>query len=96
MNIELLKMLNPWILFGFAAQFVFFMRFIVQWFVSEKQKKSIIPDMFWYLSIIGTIMILIYSAYQKDIVFIAASSLNMLIYLRNIVLIKKQNKVASV
>ncbi|MFH1000708.1 MAG: lipid-A-disaccharide synthase N-terminal domain-containing protein, partial [Bacteroidota bacterium] len=89
--------LNPWIIFGFAAQFVFFMRFVVQWWVSEKKKESVIPIAFWYLSLIGTFMILIYSIRQKDIVFTTASVLNSLIYIRNLILInaKKKSQVAS-
>jgi lipid-A-disaccharide synthase-like uncharacterized protein len=88
--ITLLK--DPWILFGFAAQFVFFLRFVVQWLASEKRKESVIPVAFWYLSLGGTIMILIYSIRQKDIVFITASVLNALIYIRNLVLINSKNK----
>jgi lipid-A-disaccharide synthase-like uncharacterized protein len=89
--------LNPWIIFGFAAQFVFFMRFVVQWWVSEKKKESVIPIAFWYLSLVGTFMILIYSIRQKDIVFTTASFLNSLIYIRNLILInaKKKAQVAS-
>lgn len=87
----LLKTLvNPWILFGFISQFVFLMRFAVQWYVSEKEKKSIIPDSFWYLSVVGTIMILVYSVEQQDIVFTASSLLQLVIYVRNIVLLKKK------
>jgi lipid-A-disaccharide synthase-like uncharacterized protein len=89
---KLLELLNPWVLFGFAAQFVFFLRFAVQWWVSEKKKQSVIPVSFWYLSLVGTFMILIYSLRQKDIVFIAASLLNSLIYIRNLVLIFNQKK----
>lgn len=81
---------NFWIIFGFAAQFVFFLRFAVQWWVSEKKKESVIPVSFWYLSLVGTIMILIYSIQRKDIVFIAASCLNSLIYIRNLALINKK------
>jgi lipid-A-disaccharide synthase-like uncharacterized protein len=76
------------ILFGFAAQFVFFLRFVVQWWVSEKKKQSVIPLSFWYLSIIGTLMILVYSVERKDVVFSTASLLNAIIYIRNIMLIK--------
>jgi lipid-A-disaccharide synthase-like uncharacterized protein len=84
---------NPWVLFGFAAQFVFFLRFAVQWWVSEKKKESVIPVSFWYLSLIGTFMILIYSIQRQDVVFIAASCLNSLIYIRNLVLINsRKNK----
>lgn len=84
---------NPWIIFGFLAQFVFFLRFIVQWIASEKNKKVVIPLMFWYLSIVGSIMILIYAVYRKDIVFITGQFLALFIYLRNIVLHNKNNKV---
>lgn len=84
--------INPWIIFGFAAQFVFFMRFVVQWWVSEKKKESVVPVAFWYLSLVGTFMILAYSIRQKDIVFTIASMLNSLIYIRNLVLIRKKKK----
>ncbi len=88
--IGLLK--DPWIIFGFTAQFVFFLRFVVQWLVSEKRKESVIPLAFWYLSLVGTIMILIYSIRQKDVVFITASVLNSLIYIRNLILINSKKK----
>jgi len=84
--------LNPWIIFGFAAQFVFFMRFVVQWWVSEKKKESVVPVAFWYLSLVGTAMILVYSIRQKDIVFTTASVLNSLIYIRNLALIRSKKK----
>ncbi|OGG01676.1 hypothetical protein A2Z33_05540 [Candidatus Gottesmanbacteria bacterium RBG_16_52_11] len=77
---------DPWVLFGFFAQFVFFLRFIVQWIVSEKQKKSVLPMIFWYLSIIGSVLILIYALKRKDPVFIAGQLFAMIIYVRNIIL----------
>ncbi|MDP3726740.1 MAG: lipid-A-disaccharide synthase N-terminal domain-containing protein [bacterium] len=78
--------LDYWVLFGFLAQFVFFLRFIVQWFHSEKQKKSVIPMSFWYLSVIGSIMILIYALKRGDPVFIFGQFFAMIIYIRNIIL----------
>jgi len=93
---ELLKALtDPWVIFGFAAQFVFFLRFVVQWWESEKKKQSIIPIQFWYLSLVGTLMILVYSLRQKDIVFTTASVLNSLIYVRNLMLIHSNKKAAT-
>ncbi len=83
---------DPWVLFGFLAQFVFFLRFLVQWLYSERNKKSVIPISFWYLSLVGSIMIFIYSIKQRDIVFITATFLSTFIYIRNIILIKKNNK----
>ncbi|MFH1295633.1 MAG: lipid-A-disaccharide synthase N-terminal domain-containing protein [bacterium] len=85
---NIITLLNPWVVFGFMAQFVFFLRFAVQWWVSEKKKQSVIPVSFWYLSLVGTFMILIYSIQRKDIVFITASCLNSLIYIRNLILIR--------
>jgi len=95
MNELIQKFLDPWILFGFAAQFVFFLRFVVQWWVSEKKKQSVIPVAFWYLSIAGSLMILVYSIKQQDIVFTTASVLNTMIYLRNLALIKNQRESAQ-
>lgn len=86
------KSIDIWILFGFLAQFVFFLRFVFQWYESEKKKKSVIPNIFWYLSVLGSVLILIYSIYRNDIVFITASCLNLIIYIRNIVLINKTHR----
>lgn len=80
-----------WTLFGFLAQFVFFLRFIVQWISSEKQKKSVIPISFWYLSVAGALMILIYALQRGDPVFIVGQFFALAIYLRNIVLRKKES-----
>lgn len=87
--------IDPWILFGFLAQFVFFLRFVVQWVASEKEKKSVIPVQFWYLSIVGSAMILVYSIERRDIVFASASILNTLIYIRNLVLVRNNHNLAN-
>lgn len=84
-------LLDPWIIFGFLAQFVFFLRFAVQWWHSEKAKKSVVPLSFWYLSIAGSVMILIYSIKREDIVFITAQFLALFIYIRNIALHTKSS-----
>ncbi len=68
------------------------MRFLVQWLASEKAKKSVIPISFWYFSIGGALILLIYSIYRLDPVFILGQSTGLFIYLRNLILIKKYNK----
>ena len=73
-----------WTAVGFAGQVVFGSRFVVQWIATERQKRSVVPTAFWYLSVVGTIVLLVYSIYRLDPVFIAGFSLNMLIYLRNL------------
>lgn len=78
--------IDYWVLFGFLAQFVFFLRFFVQWIHSERMKKSVVPLSFWYLSIIGSLMILIYAIKRHDPVFIAGQALGLVIYIRNIML----------
>jgi len=87
--------LNLWVLFGFAAQGMFFLRFFMQWLVSEKQKKSVIPVSFWYLSIVGGVMILIYAIHLKDPVFIVGQGCGLIIYIRNLVLVHNHIKNAS-
>lgn len=87
MNLSLLW--EPWVLFGFAGQFVFFMRFILQWWESEKKKEVVIPIGFWYLSIVGTVMILIYSIHIDDIVFTTAQIASLFIYARNLMLLRR-------
>ncbi len=77
---------DPWVIFGFIAQGVFFLRFVVQWLVSERKGRTVIPLSFWYLSIIGSMMIFVYAVYRKDPVFIAGQGIALLIYIRNIML----------
>lgn len=84
MHIDLL------ILFGFFAQFIFFLRFVVQWYASERKKESVIPVSFWYLSILGSVLICIYSVIRRDIVFTTATVLSTGIYVRNIMLLRKK------
>ncbi len=69
---------------GFVGQVIFGLRFIVQWVATERHKRSVVPVAFWYLSLLGSAILLSYAIYQMDPVFIAGFSLNMLIYLRNL------------
>ena len=78
-----------WLILGFFGQFLFFMRFFVQWIVSERKKKSVIPLSFWYFSIGGSIVLLTYSLYRKDPVFIVGQCMGLLIYSRNLILIAR-------
>ena len=85
--------MNFWIMLGLFAQLLFFLRFFVQWLVSEKKGESTIPVSFWYFSIAGSLLLLIYSIYRKDIVFILGQSVGSLIYTRNLILIHRKGKV---
>jgi lipid-A-disaccharide synthase-like uncharacterized protein len=78
-----------WLIFGLCGQAIFASRFIVQWIASERKKRSVIPLSFWWLSIAGSVTLLTYAIYQKDPVFILGQSTGVLIYLRNLYLLKR-------
>jgi len=81
--------MDGWILFGFLGQFFFGGRFFVQWISSEIKKRSHVPVVFWYLSLLGGLFLFIYAIHIKDIVFIVGQGMGLLIYSRNLVLIKR-------
>ncbi|QLQ19884.1 MAG: lipid-A-disaccharide synthase N-terminal domain-containing protein [Exiguobacterium profundum] len=76
-----------WVLFGFAAQLMFTGRFLLQWLASEKQRKSVVPVAFWYFSLAGGVMLLMYAIHRRDPVIILGQAVGVLIYLRNLMLI---------
>lgn len=79
-----------WLGIGFLGQSLFFMRFFVQWIVSERSRKSVVPNAFWYFSILGGMTLLAYAIYQRDIVFIVGQASGLLIYARNLMLTRQQ------
>jgi lipid-A-disaccharide synthase-like uncharacterized protein len=84
---ELLESLrSPWILLGLAGQAVFSLRFLVQWIESERAGRSVVPDAFWYLSILGSMMLLAYAVWRRDVVFTLGQSMGFAIYARNLAL----------
>ena len=76
-----------WATIALIGQFVFAGRFIIQWIASELKKRSHVPNSFWFLSLIGSLILLSYSVHIKNPIFMLAFSLNTVIYLRNIHLI---------
>jgi lipid-A-disaccharide synthase-like uncharacterized protein len=77
-----------WIIIGFTGQALFSARFIVQWLASERVKRSIIPTAFWYFSLAGGVTLLAYAIHKQDPVFIAGQGLGLIVYLRNLYLIR--------
>jgi lipid-A-disaccharide synthase-like uncharacterized protein len=75
---------------GFIGNALFSMRFLVQWLASERQGESIIPVSFWYWSIAGSALMCIYFIFRRDPVGILAYLPNSLIYIRNLMLIRKR------
>jgi lipid-A-disaccharide synthase-like uncharacterized protein len=77
-----------WLGIGFLGQGLFSARFLVQWLASERARRSIIPMMFWYFSLLGGVTLLSYAIYKQDPVFIVGQSFGLIVYLRNLWLIK--------
>jgi lipid-A-disaccharide synthase-like uncharacterized protein len=79
-----------WIIIGFSGQAMFSARFILQWFKSEKEGRSVIPIEFWYFSILGGVTLLAYAIHKKDIVFIFGQLFGVFIYGRNLFFVIKE------
>ncbi len=79
-----------WIILGFFAQFLFMMRFVMQWIYSERARRSVMPEVFWYFSVAGGMTLLAYAIHRADPVFIAGQSLGLIIYARNIYFIWRE------
>lgn len=81
-----------WLLtLGIVSQIVFTLRFVFQWLYSEKQKESSLPFGFWALSLVGSLLILTYAIFRKDPVLLVGHMLGATIYVRNLILLKKQD-----
>jgi lipid-A-disaccharide synthase-like uncharacterized protein len=78
-----------WIAVGFLGQGLFFGRWVIQWIVSERDAKSHVPVAFWYMSLIGGLITLAYAIYRRDPVFIAGQGIGAIVYIRNLVLIRR-------
>jgi lipid-A-disaccharide synthase-like uncharacterized protein len=78
-----------WIAFGLVGQLVFTGRFVVQWLSSEREKKSVVPVAFWYLSIAGGLALLTYAIHRGDPVFMLGQGLGLFVYVRNLQLIRR-------
>ncbi|TLY22311.1 MAG: lipid A biosynthesis protein [Nitrospirae bacterium] len=81
-----------WLIIGFTGQGLFFTRWLVQWFRSERERESTIPLSFWYLSLIGGLITLVYAIYRMDPVFITGQTVGNLVYLRNLMLIYRKRE----
>jgi lipid-A-disaccharide synthase-like uncharacterized protein len=83
-----------WKVVGWLGNGIFFSRFFVQWYATEKKKQVVVPQAFWWLSLGGSLMLLCYSISQRDSVFIYAYLFPWIPYMRNLI-IHRRNKAAS-
>jgi lipid-A-disaccharide synthase-like uncharacterized protein len=79
-----------WMVLGFLGQALFSCRFLIQWIASERRKASVVPVMFWWFSLGGGLCLLAYAIHRADPVFIVGQASGMLVYARNLVLVRRQ------
>ena len=87
---ELIARFDAWTIVGLAGQGMFFLRFAFQWYSSERAGRSIIPRIFWYFSIAGATIVLIYGLHRQEIVLILGQGVALFIYIRNLILIRRE------
>lgn len=92
LNVVFIEQFNLWIVFGFVAQVMFMMRFVVQWVASERARRSVVPVAFWFFSVVGGALLFVYAIHRQDPVFIAGQGAGLFIYLRNIWLIYRERR----
>ncbi|HZH26232.1 MAG TPA: lipid-A-disaccharide synthase N-terminal domain-containing protein [Azospirillaceae bacterium] len=81
-----------WIGVGFGGQLLFSARFLLQWIVSERAKRSVVPELFWYFSLAGGVTLFAYAIHRQDPVFTLGQGMGLFIYIRNIWLIRQEKK----
>ncbi len=87
---ERLLHFNTWIVFGLLGQLFFTLRFLVQWLASERTGRSVFPVAFWYLSLAGGGILFVYAlVYRHDLVFTLGQGAGLVVYARNLVLIRR-------
>lgn len=81
-----------WLAIGFAGQALFSARFLVQWWASERARRSIIPNAFWYFSLGGGATLLAYAIHKLDPVFIVGQAAGLFIYSRNLYFVMRESR----
>jgi lipid-A-disaccharide synthase-like uncharacterized protein len=79
-----------WLVIGFLGQGLFASRFIIQWFKSERERRSVIPVAFWYCSLFGGIVTLAYTIHLQSIPLSLGQASGLIVYSRNLWLISRE------
>lgn len=86
------QLANPWQIVAVIGQTCFFLRFLVQWLASERAGQSVIPNLFWYLSLLGAATVLLSGIVLVQPVLIIANLPALFVYLRNLYFIYKRHQ----
>lgn len=82
------------IIWGSIGQFIYKMRFVYQWYYSVKRKESLLPVTFWWIALIGSLMIIVYGIYRLDWILIIGQ-IGIVASIRNIVIGNRQNSISK-
>jgi lipid-A-disaccharide synthase-like uncharacterized protein len=86
----------PWLAVGLVGQALFSSRFLIQWIASERRGESVVPSLFWWLSLAGGMTLLCYALYRRDPVFVIGQLAGLVVYSRNLVLVRRRRDAAAV
>lgn len=81
-----------WLGIGLLGQALFSTRFLVQWVASERMRRSVVPNAFWWFSLAGGATLLAYALWRGDPVFVLGQGLGLFVYLRNLMLIRRHRR----
>ena len=84
-----------WKFVGWTGNIIFFSRFFVQWYATEKQKQVVVPNSFWWLSLVGSLCLLAYGLWRRDSVFIFAYAFTWIPYIRNLVISRRVARISA-
>ncbi|MFM8879953.1 MAG: lipid-A-disaccharide synthase N-terminal domain-containing protein [Verrucomicrobiota bacterium] len=82
---------HAWKVVGWVGNLIFFSRFLVQWYATERRRKVVVPQAFWWLSLTGSLILLSYAIQRRDSVFIAGQAFSWIPYLRNLWIHRKHH-----
>jgi lipid-A-disaccharide synthase-like uncharacterized protein len=80
---------SSWMLVGWLGQFIFLTRFPLQWWRAERKGKVDLPPEFWWISLIGSTLLLLYAIWRHDWVIISGQAVGLLTYSRNLILLQR-------
>ncbi len=80
---------------GFVASLLFSIRFLVQWIISEKNKASTVPLLFWQISLAANLCMCLHTFIQVQYPFCIIQGCNAVISWRNLNLMKPKDEQKS-
>ncbi|WP_394799939.1 lipid-A-disaccharide synthase N-terminal domain-containing protein [Hymenobacter translucens] len=81
-----------WLLVGGAGQALSLLRFVYQWLYSERRGASVLPLGFWVVSLLGSVLTIVYAIFRVDLVLILGNAVGLVIYTRNLLLLGRTRR----